>query len=71
MDHLGLKNSRTHINIDAEEIGVANTLHTRLSSAEEEARTAPSHEACQLQISVVVPGAAWKSQGQQEGAIKP
>lgn len=33
------------INIDAEEIGVANTLQTRLSSAEEEARTTPSHEA--------------------------
>jgi len=35
---------RGAINIDVEEIWIAHTLHARLGSAEEEARTAPAHE---------------------------
>ena len=38
--------SPTHIDIDAEEIWIADSLHARLGPAEEEARAAPPHEAC-------------------------
>lgn len=38
--------SLTHIEIDVEEIWIADPLHARLGPAEEEARAAPSHEAC-------------------------
>jgi hypothetical protein len=38
--------SLTYINVDAEEIWITNALQASLGSAEEEARAAPSHEAC-------------------------